>query len=113
MISKNDLMPASELIALLGRGKKTLARYRQNHWQEGIHYLTVVQGIVYVRPMIMDWILNYEKRPMAHQDAMWEWLVKTQTTNPTAHKNLVEAWTARMTAWEAQQLKAKARKKTS
>jgi hypothetical protein len=78
MIDKSDLMPASELRALLAVSDKTLTRYRQKHWLEGIHYVQPIQRILYVRPMIMDWILNHKTNPMTHQDAMEAWVAKTQ-----------------------------------
>ncbi len=78
MISKDDLMPASELRALLGVSDKTLGRYRKKHWQKDIHYCQPVQRIFYIRPLILDWILNHENDPMAHQDAMEAWYAKTE-----------------------------------
>lgn len=82
MIEKSDLMGAAELRLLLGVTERTLRRYRKKHWHQRIHYVQPVQQIFYIRPMIMDWILNHKTDPMAHQDAMEAWLAKTQGTKP-------------------------------
>jgi hypothetical protein len=79
MISKSDLMGASEVRELLGVSNKTLARYRQKHWQEGIHFVAPVQRVLYVRPMLMDWLLNHKGNPRAHNDAMARWVAEHQT----------------------------------
>jgi hypothetical protein len=81
MISQSDLMSGAEVKALLGSKDKTdkfLRRHRQAYWLEGIHYIQPVQRVLYVRPMIMDWILNHKTNPLAHQDAMEAWVSKTQ-----------------------------------
>jgi hypothetical protein len=83
MIDKSDLMGAAELRELLGGvSDRTLGRYRKKHWQKDIHYAQPVQRIFYIRPLILDWILNYQNNPMVHQDAMEAWVVKTQGRKP-------------------------------
>jgi hypothetical protein len=78
LIEKSDLMGAAELRDLLNVSTKTLTRYRQKHWHEGIHYVKPIQRILYIRPMILDWILNHKTNPLAHQDAMTTWVARTQ-----------------------------------
>jgi Putative excisionase (DUF1233) len=78
MINQSDLMGAAELRQLLGVTDRTLTRYRLKHWAEGIHYVAPVQRVLYVRPMILNWILNHKTNPLAHQDAMEQWLTQTQ-----------------------------------
>jgi hypothetical protein len=74
MIAKTDLMTASEMRDLLNVTDRTLTRYRLKHWVEGVHFVAPVQRVMYVRPMIMDWILNRKTNPIAHQDAMEAWV---------------------------------------
>jgi hypothetical protein len=81
MIDPSDFMSAAEVKELLGSRDKTnkiLDRHRKKYWLEDIHYVQPVQRIRYVRPMIIDWLLNHKNNPMAHQDAMEAWLAKTQ-----------------------------------
>jgi Putative excisionase (DUF1233) len=78
MINQSDLMGAAELRQLLGVTDRTLTRYRLKHWEEGIHYVAPVQRVLYVRPMITDWILHHKNNPGAHQDAKEQWLTQTQ-----------------------------------
>jgi hypothetical protein len=86
-IDKADLMGAAEVRELLGVSDKTLGRYRKKHWQKNIHYCKPVQRIFYIRPLIMDWILNHEKNPMAHQDAMEAWYAKTEEWRNSRRKS--------------------------
>jgi hypothetical protein len=79
MIDKSDLMGAAELRCLLAVSDRTLTRYRLKHWVQGIHFVAPVQRVLYVRPMIMDWILNHKTNPIAHQDAMEAWVAKNQS----------------------------------
>jgi hypothetical protein len=74
MINKSDLMPASEVRELLEVADRTLTRYRLKHWVKGVHFVAPVQRVWYVRPMIMDWIVNHRSNPLAHQDAMEAWV---------------------------------------
>jgi hypothetical protein len=78
MIDKSDFMSASEVRELLGVCDRTLARYRLERWVEGIHFTAPVQRVLYIRPLILDWILNHKTDPMAHQAAMEAWVLKTQ-----------------------------------
>jgi hypothetical protein len=84
MMQSTDLIPASEVRALLGGvSTKTLDRYRAKYWHCGIHYVQPVQRVMYIKPMILDWILNRQE-PKAHQSAMEEWLASNQ--NPKRSK---------------------------
>jgi Putative excisionase (DUF1233)/Helix-turn-helix domain len=74
-----DLMRGSEVMALLGISKKTLQRYRDDDWNEGIHYFKPKQQCYYNRPLIEDWIRNHGSDPAAHQRAMEAWLKASQT----------------------------------
>ncbi len=83
-----DFLSAREVRALLGNiSEKTLARYREKHWHCGIHYVQPVHQVLYIKPMIIDWILNGKVNPMAHQRAMEAWLAKTQQLNPPRSKH--------------------------
>jgi Putative excisionase (DUF1233) len=77
-IDKSDFMPASEVRELLGVTDRTLSRYRLKHWVEGVHFVAPVQRILYVRPMILNWMVNRKTDPTAHQAAMETWVAKTQ-----------------------------------
>jgi hypothetical protein len=77
-LEESDLMKSSEVRALLGDiSPRTLDRYRARYWHCGIHYVQAVQRITYVKPMILDWLIN-RKEPEAHQRAMEAWLVANQ-----------------------------------
>jgi hypothetical protein len=85
MIDTNDFMSGSEVKALLGSTDKTdkfLRRNREKYWVEGVHYVQPIQRVLYIRPMILDWVLNHKSNPMVHQDAMEAWVAKTQKRNP-------------------------------
>jgi hypothetical protein len=76
---KDDLISGSEVRSLLGDiSVKTLGRYRAKYWHCGIHYVQPVQRCLYIKPMILDWMLN-QKEPSAHQRAMEAWLAANQT----------------------------------
>ncbi len=72
------LLPAEVRLMLGGISAKTLQRYRDAHWHEGIHYFKPVQKITYNRPLIEDWIKNRHSNPMAHHAAMEAWLKDNQ-----------------------------------
>ena len=77
-LEDSDLIKSSEVRSLLGDiSKRTLDRYRVKHWHCGIHYVQPVQRCMYVKPMILDWIMNRQE-PSAHQRAMEAWLVANQ-----------------------------------
>jgi hypothetical protein len=80
----DDLIPSSEVRRLLGGvSVKTLTRYRAKYWYRGIHYAQPVQRVMYIRPMILDWILNRRDQGK-HQAAMEAWLAANQA--PKARK---------------------------
>lgn len=77
-LEDSDLLKASEVRALLGNiSPRTLDRYRAKYWHCGIHYVQPVQQCLYVKPMILDWLIN-RKEPAAHQRAMEAWLTANQ-----------------------------------
>jgi hypothetical protein len=77
-MQSEDLIPASEVKRLLGGVcDRTIRRYRSNYWHRGIHYTQPVQRVMYVRPMIVDWILHRQE-PGQHQAAMEAWLAANQ-----------------------------------
>ena len=83
-LEDSDLIKSSEVRSLLGGiSKRTLDRYRSKYWHKGIHYFQPVQGCMYVKPMILDWMMNRQE-PSAHQNAMEAWLVANQV--PKARK---------------------------
>jgi hypothetical protein len=72
--AKLELMTGAEVRALLGGiSGRTLARYRLNHWTEGIHYVRRVREYLYVRPMVENWLIN-QHDPRRHNEAMEAWL---------------------------------------
>lgn len=76
-----DLISASEVRGILGGiSKKTLQRYRDKYWIEGVHYLKPVQICIYNRPLIKDWMMNHSHDPVRHQQAIEAWLVSQQGT---------------------------------
>jgi hypothetical protein len=78
MMQSTDLIPSSEVRALLGGiSARTLDRYRAKYWHCGIHYVQPVQRVMYVKPMILDWMVNRQE-PAAHQRAMEQWLADNQ-----------------------------------
>lgn len=79
MMQDTDLISSAEVRALLGGiSVKTLGRYREKYWHSGIHYVCPVQRCLYVKPMVLDWILHRHE-PSAHQRAMEAWLAANQT----------------------------------
>jgi hypothetical protein len=76
----SDFLTGAEVRSLLGGiSTRTLNRYRLKYWTEGIHYVQPVQLVRYIRPMIVDWMLNGKSNPMAHQLAKEAWLAQHQT----------------------------------
>lgn len=74
-----DLISASEVRDLLGGiSPKTLQRYRDKYWIEGVHYLKPVQRCLYNRPLVHDWMINHSHDPMRHQQAIETWLISQQ-----------------------------------
>ncbi len=74
----SDLIKSSEVRALLGNiSPRTLDRYRQKYWLNGIHYVQPVQRCMYVKPMILDWLTNRQE-PLAHQRAIEAWAIANQ-----------------------------------
>ncbi len=74
-----DLISGAEVRALLGGiSLKTLQRYRDKHWIEGVHYLKPVQRCLYNRPLIQDWMLNHSHDPAAHQRTIEAWVMAQQ-----------------------------------
>ena len=47
-----------EVCKLLRVGERTLARYREQHWYLGIHFVQPVQKILYNKELIEDWMVN-------------------------------------------------------
>jgi hypothetical protein len=86
MIDQSDFMSASEVRELLKVTDRTLSRYRLKHWVEGIHFTAPVQRILYIRPMILDWLVNHKTNPMAHQAAKEAWVAKTQNNQSRSRK---------------------------
>ncbi len=78
MIDKSDFMSAAELRSLLNVSDRTLRRYRLKHWVKGVHFVAPVQRVLYIRPMILDWIVKVPEDPIGHQDQMEAWVAKTQ-----------------------------------
>ncbi len=77
-LEDTDLIKSSEVRALLGNiSPRTLDRYRAKHWHCGIHYVQPIQRCMYVKPMILDWLIN-RKEPGTHQRAMEAWLAANQ-----------------------------------
>ena len=77
-LEDSDLIKSSEVRSLLGDiSKRTLDRYRAQHWHCGIHYVKPVQRCMYVKPMILDWMVNRQESS-AHQNAMEAWLAANQ-----------------------------------
>jgi hypothetical protein len=76
----SDLLSSSEVRALLGNiSVKTLGRYREKYWTLGVHFVQPVQKIMYVKPMILDWILNGKHDPAVHQQAAEDWVRQNQS----------------------------------
>lgn len=76
-LEDSDLIKSSEVRALLDISKRTLDRYRAKYWHEGIHYVQPVQRCLYIKPMILDWMMN-RKEPATHQRSMEAWLAANQ-----------------------------------
>jgi hypothetical protein len=47
-----------DVCALLQVTERTLARYRADHWYQGVHFVKPVQKILYNRELIEDWMVN-------------------------------------------------------
>jgi hypothetical protein len=74
MMQPSDFLSGSEVRKLLGGiSTKTLDRWRSKHWTEGVHYVQPGHRVQYVKPMIIDWMLNGKADPAAHTLAKEEW----------------------------------------
>lgn len=88
MLSETDFISANEVRRLLGNiSLKSLDRWRAKHWHEGIHYVQPGHRILYVKPMIIDWMINGKANPAAHQRAMEQWLTDHQHRKPRSRRN--------------------------
>lgn len=75
----SDFLSSAEVRQILGGiSQKSLDRWREKHWTEGIHYVQPGHKIIYIKPMIVDWMINGKVNPMAHQLAKEAWLAKHQ-----------------------------------
>jgi hypothetical protein len=78
-LQSSDLISSAEVRALLGNiSVKTLGRYRLKYWMVGVHFVQPVQKVMYVKPMILDWILNGRIDPEAHNQAIQMWVAENQ-----------------------------------
>jgi hypothetical protein len=79
MINPSDFLSGSEVRSLVGGiSVKTLDRWRLKHWTEGVHYVQPGHKVIYIKPMIIDWMINSKANPMAHQRAKEQWLAQNQ-----------------------------------
>ncbi len=79
MIDPSDFLCGSEVRKLLGDiSSKSLDRWRGKHWTKGVHYVQPGHRVIYIKPMIVDWLINAEVNPMAHQRAKEAWLAQNQ-----------------------------------
>lgn len=88
MMDPADIMSASEvkeLLRITDKSDKTLSRCREK-WIEGIHFVRPFQRILYIKPMILDWILNSKADPDGHRRAQESWLKKNQTPKSPGRK---------------------------
>jgi len=72
-VDKPDRLSTKEAAELLGVHRLTLAQYRDQHWQEGIHYFPQAKECLYNRELIDDWQQN-RTNPSIHQRAIELWL---------------------------------------
>lgn len=78
-----EFINGSEVRALLGGiSLKTLQRYRDRHWIEGIHFIKPVQKCQYNQALIRDWMINHSHDPAAHQRAIELWVQAQQVKKP-------------------------------
>jgi hypothetical protein len=89
MIDPSDFLSGSEVRSLVGGiSIKSLDRWRTKHWTEGIHYVQPGHKVVYIKPMIVDWMINGKVNPMAHQRAKEQWLAQNQhQAQPRSRRN--------------------------
>jgi hypothetical protein len=89
MIDPSDFLSGSEVRSLVGGiSTKTLDRWRLTHWTEGVHYIQPGHKAIYIKPMIIDWMINSKANPMAHQRAKEQWLVQNQhQAQPRSRRN--------------------------
>jgi hypothetical protein len=76
-ISKSNRLSTKEAAELLGVHRLTLAQYRDQHWQEGIHYFPQTKECLYNRELIDDWQQN-RTNPSIHQRAIDLWLIRSK-----------------------------------
>jgi hypothetical protein len=87
MIDPSDFLSGSEVRKLCGDiSIKSLDRWRLKHWTEGIHFVQPGHKVVYIKPMIIDWLINGKVNPMAHQRAKEAWLAQNQH-QPRSRRN--------------------------
>jgi hypothetical protein len=89
MIDPSDFLSGSEVRKLCGDiSIKSLDRWRLKHWTEGVHYVQPGHKVIYIKPMIVDWMINGKVNPMAHQRAKEAWLAQNQhQTQPRSRRN--------------------------
>jgi hypothetical protein len=76
MVNSTDLISGAEAQRLLGGiCKRSLKRYRDKYWFEGCHYVQPVHRVLYIRPMIVHWMVNRKNNPKAHEEAIKAWLI--------------------------------------
>jgi hypothetical protein len=79
MMSPEDFLSGSQVKTLVGGiSNKTLDRWRLKHWTEGIHYVQPGHRVIYIKPMIIDWMLHSKANPAAHQRAKEAWLAANE-----------------------------------
>jgi hypothetical protein len=90
MMTPDDFISASDVRKLLADiSIKTLNRWRANHWTEGVHYCQPGHKVIYIKPMIIDWMINHKADPAAHQRAVEAWVAANQhqPAQPRARRN--------------------------
>jgi hypothetical protein len=79
MMEPSDFLSSSEVRQMLGGiSQKSLDRWRVKHWIEGIHFVQPGHRVLFIKPMMLDWMLNGKANPLAHIRAQEAWLAQHQ-----------------------------------
>jgi hypothetical protein len=80
-ISATDFIDKREACELLRVTERTLARYRELYWYQGIHFIKPVQKILYNKTLILDWMVNRHDF-LAHQQAIEAYQASLPSNQP-------------------------------
>jgi nitric oxide reductase activation protein len=85
MTLETQFIDKHEACRLLRVTERSLARYRDLYWYQGIHYVKPVQKILYNKTLLVDWMINRHDW-MAHQRAIEIFQASLPSNQPKKRK---------------------------